>query len=140
MKDKVLLCIVFVAFALASLPAHAQSPSINPGGVCESQLDSLTNTYLCAPSSTLIDQTHLSIYGQNLNGTESITFNSSATGLQYLPIDYVSATQINICLYITETNVRGGTLTIYTSHGSTSFSSINVTTWQAEYGMQKCTS
>jgi hypothetical protein len=139
MKLKVLLCSVFVALALASLPAHAQSPSINPGGVCESQLDSLTNTYLCAPSSTLIDQTYVSIYGQNLNGLESITFNSSATGMQPIPIDYDSSTQINICLYLPETNVIGGTLTIKTSHGTTSFSSINVTTWLPAYGMQKCT-
>lgn len=133
-----MLCVV--ALALASLPAQAENPpSINPGGVCESQIDSLTGTYLCAPASTLIDQTYVSIYGQNLDGLESITFNSSATGMQPIPIDYFSSTQINICLKLPETNVRNGTLTIKTGHGTTSFPSINVTTWQPAYGMQKCT-
>jgi hypothetical protein len=140
MKLKHLLCSMFAALVLAALPAYAQKPTINPGGVCENQVDSLTGTYLCAPSSTLIDQTYLAIYGNNFNGLESVTFSSSETGTQSLPIESFSTTQIDVCLKLTETNITNGTLTINTGHGSSApFSSINVTTWQPAYGMTKCT-
>ena len=114
MKSKIVVCALFTLFAMACLPAHAQT--INTNGVCENDIPPPNN---CLPNDEYND-TYLEIFGHNLGTAYEVTVTTSGVTTP-LPILSNNGIQIDVCLALTVAlPVRNATLTVHTATGSPS--------------------